>query len=98
MLAAFAGHMADVNAAASLLPGDPNVERPPQQLDGEAKLQRGKRKRSRFQGQQLQKPPLNRISLLQLADTMAALMLQLGLAILVVATPLLCAGLANSPE
>ncbi len=50
------------------------------------------------QGQQLQKPTLNRISLLQLADTTAAVMLQPGLAILVVATPLLCAGLASSPE
>ncbi|DBA98766.1 hypothetical protein WJX77_001942 [Trebouxia sp. C0004] len=51
MLEAFAGHMADVNAAASLLPGDPNVERPRQQLEGEAKLRRVKRKRSRFQQQ-----------------------------------------------
>ena len=50
------------------------------------------------QGQQLQKPPLNCICLLQLADTLAADMLQPGLAILVVAIPLLCAGLASSPE
>ncbi len=51
MLAAFAGHMADANAAASVLPGAPNGERPHQQLDGETKLQRVKRKRSRFQQQ-----------------------------------------------
>jgi hypothetical protein len=43
------------------------------------------------QRQQLQKPPLNHNSLLQLADNMAE-------AILEVAMPLLCAGLANSPE
>ena len=45
------GHMADANAAASVLPGNPNVERPHQQLEDEAKLQRGKRKHSRFQQQ-----------------------------------------------
>ena len=49
MLAAFAGHMTNTNAAASLLPGDPNGKRPHQQLGGETKLQRVKRKRSRFQ-------------------------------------------------
>jgi hypothetical protein len=51
MLAAFTGHMADANAAASVLPGNLNVERPHQQLEDEAKLQRGKRKHSRFQQQ-----------------------------------------------
>lgn len=50
-LAAFAGHMASVNAAASLFPDDSRVEPPQQQLDGEAKLQRVKRKRSRSQQQ-----------------------------------------------
>lgn len=51
MLAAIAGHMADANAAASVLLGNPHVERLHQQLEDAAMLQRGKRKRSRFQQQ-----------------------------------------------
>ncbi|DBA84566.1 TPA: hypothetical protein ACH3X2_006150 [Trebouxia sp. C0005] len=89
MLAAFAGHMTNTNAAASLLPGDPN---------GSRESARGFNREHSKQGQQLQKPLLNRISLPWLADTMATLVLQPGRAILVVAIPLLCAGLANSPE
>ncbi len=50
-LAAFAGYMADANAAASVLLGNPTVERPHQQLEDEAKLQKGKRQHSRFQQQ-----------------------------------------------
>lgn len=69
-----------------------------QSCKGSRESARGFNREHSKQGQQLQKPLLNRISLPWLADTMATLVLQPGRAILVVAIPLLCAGLANSPE
>lgn len=72
------------------------------QVQAEAKVQRASRPSGYFlsskQGQQLRKPLPGCNSLLQLADTMASLMLQPGLTTQAVAIHLLYVGLANSQE